>query len=164
MKRIKINAPGHFYFSFLPNQHYFFSILSTKLSQETWLLYCCRLNKKLLKRRRTIGADRLLPLRYISKRYFLFTFQLPVSGGLSLSQVSRKRKADHSSYLDSSSHGLKTTAHSKHTVGHHHGGSSGADGDYHLVQHEVLYSPLNNQVRKNLVHRLTAILPINTRN
>jgi len=50
-----------------------------------------------------------------------------------------------SSYIDSATHSLKTTAHSKLAVGHHHGGSSGADGDYHLVQHEVLYSPLNNQ-------------------
>lgn len=35
----------------------------------------------------------------------------------------------------------KMVAHSKHHVS----GSSGADGDYQLVQHEVLYSPLNNQ-------------------
>jgi hypothetical protein len=47
--------------------------------------------------------------------------------------------------------GFKTTGHNKHGAGHHHGGSSGAEGDYHLVQHEVLYSPLNNQVNKCFV-------------
>ena len=78
-----------------------------------------------------------------------------------MSHTSRKRKADQSSYLDSASHSFKTTAHSKLAVGHHHGGSSGADGDYHLVQHEVLYSPLNNQVSSssyNHYHDLTVTL------
>jgi hypothetical protein len=78
----------------------------------------------------------------------LFFLQHQVGLGLSLSQASRKRKAADTFVTANTLTGFKTTAHSKHVgVGHHHGGSSGADGDYHLVQHEVLYSPLNNQVR-----------------
>ncbi len=41
--------------------------------------------------------------------------------------------------------GVKTVAHGSKHVGGGPSGSSAADGDYQLVQHEVLYSPLNHQ-------------------
>ena len=41
--------------------------------------------------------------------------------------------------------GLKTVAHSSKHVGGPSASTATADGDYQLVQHEVLYSPLNNQ-------------------
>ena len=54
----------------------------------------------------------------------------------------RKRKAaaaENGLFVANSNHGFKNNT--KHTTS----SSSASDGDYQLVQHEVLYSPLNNQ-------------------
>merc|ERR1712001_554061 len=47
--------------------------------------------------------------------------------------------AENGLFVANSNHGFKNNT--KHTTS----SSSASDGDYQLVQHEVLYSPLNNQ-------------------